>query len=122
MRRYLQGDVPEPPAPDRAVFCHGDLKGEHLLLVPAGWRVSGVIDWGDARPADPAVDLAGLVIWLGPRFTRMVADRYAGADEGLVDRAVTLARAGMLLGLGDTLRGDGTWPYVRTQLRQAFLD
>ena len=123
MRPYLRGGVTEPRPPARLVFCHGDLKGEHLIVATTGWRIGGVIDWGDARAADPAVDLAGLAIWLGPAFVRMVVDRYSGpADDELFDRAITIARAGMLWGLGVTLRGDEHWPHVRTQLACAFLE
>jgi len=122
MRPYLRGEVREPQFPDRLVFSHGDIKGEHLLIAPSGWRVAGVIDWGDARAADPAVDLAGLTLWLGPAFVRMVVDRYAGSakDDGLFDRAITLARAAVLWGLGHTLLGDETWPYVRAQMGVVF--
>jgi aminoglycoside phosphotransferase (APT) family kinase protein len=124
MRPYLRGEVPEPPPAERFVFCHGDIKGEHMLIAPSGWRLVGVVDWGDACAADPAVDLGGLATWLGPPFVRMVVDRYVGPaeDEGLFDRAITLARAGMLRGLGRTLRGDETWPYVRAQIHAAFLE
>jgi len=124
MRRYLRGDVPAPRPPDRLTFCHADLKGEHLLMAASGWRVAGVIDWADACANDPAIDFAGLAIWLGPEFVRMVLERYVPrvADDALLERAVALARGGMLWGLGVTLRGHDDWPYVRAQLRQAFLD
>ena len=63
----LLGDVPEgfealaaealslAPA-SRTVLCHGDLHLRHVLV--AGGTASGVIDWGDACLADPALDLS----------------------------------------------------------------
>lgn len=41
-------------------LVHGDLAEEHVLVSADPWRVSGVIDFGDAMVADPALDLAGL--------------------------------------------------------------
>ncbi len=41
-------------------FIHGDLSGEHVLVDRDARRVTGVIDFGDAMIADPALDLAGL--------------------------------------------------------------
>lgn len=47
------GGPAEPP-----VLVHGDLHLRHVLVAPGATdRVSGVIDWGDASLADPAVDL-----------------------------------------------------------------
>ena len=40
-------------------LIHGDLVPEHILLAPDRSRVSGIIDWGDAMVADPALDYAG---------------------------------------------------------------
>lgn len=79
------------------VLCHADLKGEHLFVSEDGTRLTAIIDWSDAAIADPACDLAGLAIWLGPGFVREVLRHYGGsADEGTYHRAVFLARAGLL--------------------------
>jgi aminoglycoside 2''-phosphotransferase len=40
-------------------LVHGDLALEHILVERHPWRVSGVIDFGDAMWTDPALDLAG---------------------------------------------------------------
>lgn len=57
------------------VLCHGDLHLRHVLVAPrsggpgspgtpdpvgtvGGWVAAGVIDWGDACVADPALDLS----------------------------------------------------------------
>ncbi len=41
-------------------LIHGDLTPEHILCDPEGEDVCGVIDWGDTRLGDPALDFAGL--------------------------------------------------------------
>jgi aminoglycoside 2''-phosphotransferase len=40
-------------------LVHGDLAPEHILVEAEPWRLSGIIDFGDAMWADPALDLAG---------------------------------------------------------------
>lgn len=45
------------PVTGKPVLSHGDLYSRHVL-VDADGRVSGIIDWGDACMAVPAVDLA----------------------------------------------------------------
>jgi aminoglycoside 2''-phosphotransferase len=64
-------------------LVHGDLAPEHVL-VDAG-RISGVIDWTDARVGDPALDFAWPLYRLAePR----VLDAYGGPpDERFADRA-----------------------------------
>ncbi|WP_206063083.1 phosphotransferase [Nocardioides sp. HDW12B] len=63
------------PPTERTVLCHGDLHLRHVLVAlrsggrgtadtadtaaaPGGWAAAGVIDWGDACLADPALDLS----------------------------------------------------------------
>ncbi len=50
-------------------LIHGDLSGDHLLMDEEG-RLSGVIDFAEARLSDPALDLAGVLT----RFTRRDLD------------------------------------------------
>jgi len=110
----------------RGVLCHGDLKGEHLFVSEDGTRLVAIIDWADAAIADPALDLAGLAIWLGPAFVREVLDGYGGpADDGTADRAIFLARAGLLHHLDEVLAGTAAPSppaVVEAQLRAAFGD
>ena len=40
-------------------LVHGDLACEHVLVAKSPWHVTGIIDFGDAMIADPALDLAG---------------------------------------------------------------
>jgi len=50
--------------PDSRAFepclVHGDLASGHILVEAEPWRLSGIIDFGDAMWADPALDLTGL--------------------------------------------------------------
>jgi hygromycin-B 7''-O-kinase len=134
--RRVVGDVVDAflsdPLPAEAreaapgVLCHADLKGEHLFVSEDGTRLTAIIDWADASFADPACDLAGLVIWLGPGFVREVLGNYGGsADEGTYHRAVFLARAKLLGFLEQQLAGR-TDPVpialLDAQLRAAFRE
>jgi aminoglycoside phosphotransferase (APT) family kinase protein len=121
---FLVDPIPaEARTPGKAVLCHGDLKGEHLFVSEDGTRVTAVIDWADVAIADPAVDLAGLAIWLGPSFVRDVLASYTGpADEGTFDRALFLARGGLLTELEAQLEGRSSAPVpvLEAQLRAVF--
>jgi len=58
-------------------FIHGDLACEHVLVEHDPLRVTGVIDFGDAMLADPALDLAGFPDGLARevlRQTRLAED------------------------------------------------
>jgi aminoglycoside phosphotransferase (APT) family kinase protein len=73
-----------PPAEsDQHVFSHNDLGIEHVLVDPATFAVTGVIDWTDAALVDPAYDHGLLYRDLGP----------AALPEGkLRERAIFYAR------------------------------
>jgi macrolide phosphotransferase len=77
---------------------HGDLAAEHLLTERVGGhgpihtRVSGLIDWGEACVADPADDLAWVVLSDDERAVDTVLESYAMGrreqpDRHLLDRA-----------------------------------
>jgi aminoglycoside phosphotransferase (APT) family kinase protein len=110
----------------RGVLCHADLKGEHLFVSEDGTRLTAIIDWADAAIADPACDFAGLAIWLGPGFVHEVLEHYGGsADEGTYQRAVFLARAGLLGFLEQQLAGAthaSSVALLDAQLRAAFRE
>lgn len=113
---------PEARVAGKPVLCHADLKGEHLFVSEDGTRLTAIVDWADLSIAEPAVDLAGLTIWLGPSFVRAVAAEY-GAPPGTAERAVYLGRAG-LLGYLDAIE-EGREPaperaLLDAQLRAAF--
>lgn len=107
----------------KAVLCHGGIKGERLFVSEDGTRLTGIIDWCDVTLADPALDLAGLAIWLGTGFVRDALGAYTGpADEGTYDRAVFLARSRLLDDLDRQLEGatDASVPVLEAQLRTVF--
>ncbi|WP_393076091.1 phosphotransferase family protein [Streptomyces sp. LN704] len=76
-------------------FSHNDLGIEHVLIDPATWTVTGIIDWSDAAVVDPAYDFGLLYRDLGPAATRAAISCYrTDADDlaALGERAVFYAR------------------------------
>jgi aminoglycoside phosphotransferase (APT) family kinase protein len=71
-----------PPADSCVV--HGDLGLDHIRVT--GESVTGIIDWGDSRLGDPALDLAATTLSSGPAFAAAVVGAYA-PDAGLLARA-----------------------------------
>ncbi len=59
------------------VLVHGDLACSHLLASGAG-RLTGVIDWAEARIADPAYDFAALIAECPRAFAEQVIAAYGG--------------------------------------------
>ena len=62
------------------VLVHGDIGGEHLRLTEDG-DLSGVIDFGDAMVADPALDVAGIQLLCGTPFMEEMLEHYKGAID-----------------------------------------
>ena len=46
-------------------IVHGDLAPYHLCFDPATQRLNGVIDFGNAGPGDPALDLGSIITGFG---------------------------------------------------------
>jgi aminoglycoside phosphotransferase (APT) family kinase protein len=86
-----------PPVyvPRSDVLVHGDLYARHLL-VDAGDRLAGVIDWGDVHLGDPAVDLMIAHTFLPPA----AHDAFRRAYGPIADATWRIAR---LRGLWHTL-------------------
>jgi aminoglycoside phosphotransferase (APT) family kinase protein len=120
--RFLATPAPEPS--DRRTLCHTDIKGEHVFVDGEGRRVTAIIDWADTEVCDPAKDYAGLVIWLGPSFARACVEASGEDDPSLADRAIWLARAGVLDYWDAVLAGveHAPIPLITEQLRIAFSD
>lgn len=80
----------------RFVPCvvHGDLASENVLV--EGDEVVAVLEWGEARVADPADDLAWLVNGAGEAAVESVVESYALARRQPPDR--DLARRARLAG------------------------
>lgn len=70
-------------------LCHGDLTGEHVLVREG--RVCGVIDWGEARVTDPAIDLAWLVHGTNGRFARQLIISYEASRDEVARSALWFA-------------------------------
>ena len=107
----------------KAVLCHGGIKGERLFVSEDGTRLTAIVEWCDVKIADPALDLAGLAIWLGPAFVRDALATYTGpTDEGTYDRSIFLAREGLLGYLDRHLEGtaEAPIPVLEAQLRAVF--
>lgn len=66
-----------------ATPVHGDLAGEHILI--AEEEVSAVLDWADARVADPADDLAWLVAAADPETGETILESYRQARADRAD-------------------------------------
>jgi aminoglycoside 2''-phosphotransferase len=67
-------------------LTHCDLGTEHILVDETHHGLIGVIDWGDAAVADPAIDLVGLFCACGGDFTSRVAAAYF--ERGMPDDPV----------------------------------
>jgi isopentenyldiphosphate isomerase len=84
-----------------ATLVHGDLAAHHVTW--ADGRLVGVIDWKDARVADPAVDLAWPLYGAPEPFAEAVATAYGVTDDELA-RALDWHRLGpwyeVMWGLG----------------------
>jgi aminoglycoside phosphotransferase (APT) family kinase protein len=78
---YLEDRVAFRPA-----LVHRDLGPEHVLVQDG--RVSGVIDWADARIADPAIDFAWLLHGIDGGFVSALLDAYdMDLDATFLERA-----------------------------------
>ena len=44
-------------------FLHGDLQAEHVLVDPQTQKVVAFLDFADAQPGDPLLDIAVLSLW-----------------------------------------------------------
>ena len=92
------------------VLIHGDLAMEHVLIDEEG-GLSGVIDFGDAMVADPALDFAGFPDTLARRVLHLYGEDPAARD-GIWLRRELYRQAGPLheiwagaeLGRADLLR------------------
>ena len=95
----------ERQAFDPAVI-HMDIGPEHVLVEDA--RVTGVIDWTDARIGDPAIDLAWPLHGAPPAFARAVAEAY-GVGAALLRRARVYYAVGPWHEVVHGLEADPSW-------------
>jgi aminoglycoside phosphotransferase (APT) family kinase protein len=89
-------------APPHTGLVHGDLGPEHIRVVDD--RVTGIIDWGDSRIGDPALDLAWTSFGSEAAFADALLASY-GPDDRLLARARDWHQLGpwheVLYGLGE---------------------
>ena len=99
---------PLGPPDGEPVVVHGDLHLRHLLVGPDG-LATGVIDWGDACLADPALDLSlAFGAFTGPARAALLAAYGRPLDEEreLRARVLALCLCAALADYGD-LEGPG---------------
>jgi aminoglycoside phosphotransferase (APT) family kinase protein len=106
------------------VLVHADLGPEHILV--NGRRISGVIDWTDARIGDPAIDLAWPLYGAPAEFAATFAATY-GVDGRLARRALVHHALGPWHEVVHGLRTDRRWVAtgldgVRARLRRVADD
>lgn len=77
--RELAETVLRPCAP---VFIHGDLHLEHVFV--DGDRVTGIIDWSEARQGDALFDIASLTLANEAHLDDVIAGYGADVDRDLV--------------------------------------
>ncbi len=66
---------------------HGDLTAAHVLV--HGDDVTGILDWGDAMVADPADDLAWLLVAAPPEAVDAIVEAYQLRRTELTDPYLT---------------------------------
>jgi macrolide phosphotransferase len=74
-RRWCEDAAVWPPAP---AVIHGDLHAGHVLIDEAQ-RVTGLIDWTEARIGDPALDLLSHRVQFGDAALDSLLDAYERA-------------------------------------------
>jgi aminoglycoside phosphotransferase (APT) family kinase protein len=68
------------------VQLHGDLQPEHVLVDVRGERVVALLDFADAQPGDPLLDIAVLTLW-----DEALAGPILAGYRGIADDAATRA-------------------------------
>ncbi|UZN03780.1 phosphotransferase family protein [Cellulomonas sp. S1-8] len=68
--------------PWEPAFIHGDLQITHVFV--DGDEVTGVIDWSEAAPGDPMLDLAVLTLGHEERLEDLLVGYGTGADRDVV--------------------------------------
>ncbi|MER5396842.1 phosphotransferase [Streptomyces sp. NPDC002599] len=119
-RRSVEAFLDTAPPDDGCApaFSHNDLGIEHVLVDPATWTVTGIIDWSDAALVDPAHDFGLLHRDLGPAATRAAIRGYRTDAHDLAalgERAVFYARCGVFEDLAHGI-GTGQGKYVDKSL------
>jgi aminoglycoside 2''-phosphotransferase len=105
-RPLLEGslDLSYTPA-----MIHGDLVPYHLCYDRVNRRLNGVIDFGNAGPGDPALDVGSILISFGEKLLCQMEPAYPGLPE-LLDRArIHAATLELRWALAAVRSGDPAW-------------
>ena len=87
-RFFRDEDCVPLPYEGPLALVHEDCHAAHLLLDPeAPERVTGLLDWSDARFNDPAQDFARLFSWGGDLLLDSMLRGYGAAEPGFGRRA-----------------------------------
>lgn len=78
-RLSARGVVGEQLEQQRLVLVHGDIAPQNLLVSPNGAELRGIVDWGDAMWAEPAVEFAKMPLVSVPAM--LDGYREVGGDE-----------------------------------------
>lgn len=69
-------------------FIHGDFGGWNILFDENSGKITGLLDWGDCRLGDPAVDFTEMIYDYGETYAREVLAYYGQESEKtLLERA-----------------------------------
>jgi aminoglycoside 2''-phosphotransferase len=82
-RPLLEGELDLNHTP---AMIHGDLTPYHLSYDPVTQRLRGVIDFGNAGPGDPALDLGSIITAFGESLLGQMHTAYPGISD-MLDRA-----------------------------------
>jgi aminoglycoside phosphotransferase (APT) family kinase protein len=63
------------------VLLHGDLQAEHILINPETQKVVAFLDFADAQPGDPLLDIAIVSLW-DTSLADILLEGYTGIENG----------------------------------------
>jgi aminoglycoside phosphotransferase (APT) family kinase protein len=66
-------------------LLHGDLQPDHVLVDERGEQVVAFLDFADAQPGDPLLDIAVLTLW-DEALTQPILAGYSGLPDNLESR------------------------------------
>lgn len=102
-------------------LTHGDIQGKNIILDPLKHVLSGVIDFSDARIADPALDFD--LLWeYGDDFVQGVFDSYTGnKEDGFLWRSLFYAKRRHIFGLIDAVEKQKNVDLHLQSFKKTFL-
>jgi len=77
-------DLLEQPIYERTLI-HSDLTDRNILVNPNDGKLTGILDWGDVRISDPALDFCGL-FEVNRRLGYDTVRSYNDKSKGFLER------------------------------------